>query len=140
MSFLKTKEVDAILFSEMSGMITYNGKPAENVILNLSVTWNENKNITQQFRTNAKGEFFIPKIERKIDTSPLVQLVISQAIVAQYNNTSYDFWIRSKRDTEEYTETEGKPENFRCELTDPFTRIEVKNGQLGTPCKWEVAE
>jgi len=140
MSFLPTKEVDAVLFSEMSGIITHNGKPAADVVLNLSVTWNENKTIKQEFRTNARGEFSIPKIEEKIETSPLVQLAISQIIVAQYNDSSYDFWIRSKRDTEEYSETEGKPINFRCELSDPLRRIEVKSGQLGTPCKWELSE
>lgn len=140
MSSLKTKDIDAVLFSEMSGVITYNGEPATNVVLELSVTWNEDENISKRFKTNANGEFFIPKIERKIATSPLIQLVISQTIGANYNNASYDLWIRSKRDIEEYTETEGKPANFRCELTDPLIRIEVENGQLGTPCKWEIAD
>ncbi|WP_250460114.1 DUF6795 domain-containing protein [Microbulbifer litoralis] len=140
MSLIKTKEVDAVLFSEMSGIITYNGEPAEDVVLDLSVKWNEDQSVNQKLRTNSKGEFSIPKIEKRIETSPLVQLVISQTIVATYKGVSYDLWIRSKRDTNEYTETEGKPKNFRCELTDPLIRIEVESGQLGTPCKWEIAD
>lgn len=140
MSLIKTKKVDAVLFSEMSGTITYNGEPAERVVLDLSVTWNEDQNITQEFLANSKGEFLIPKIEKIIETSPLVQLVISQTIVAKYKGASYDLWIRSKRDIAEYTETEGKPANFRCELTDPLIRREVESGQLGTPCKWEIAD
>ncbi|MCW8127631.1 DUF6795 domain-containing protein [Microbulbifer halophilus] len=140
MSLIKTKEVDAILFSEMSGVITYNGKPAEGVVLNLSVRWNEDESIKKTFKTGKNGYFQIPQIERKITTHPLVQLSISQIIIAHYNGESYKLWIRGKLDAKEHSETDGKPENFRCELTDPLIRVEVNNGQLGTPCKWEKSK
>ncbi|MFD1215806.1 DUF6795 domain-containing protein [Microbulbifer celer] len=140
MSLLKTSESNAVLFSEMSGKITYDGKPAEDVRLDLSVTWNEDENIRETFTTDENGFFFIPKIERKITTHPLVQLSISQKITAHFNGESYNLWVRGKLDSEEYSETDGKPVNFRCELTDPLIRVEVKKGLLGTPCKWEKAQ
>lgn len=139
MSLIKTSETDAVLFSEMSGRITYKGEPAENVHLDLSVTWNEDENIKKTFKTDKNGFFLIPKIERKITTHPLVQLSISQKITAHFNGESYNLWVRGKLDAEEYSETDGKPDNFRCELTDPLIRVEVDKGLLGTPCKWEKA-
>ncbi|MCW9706020.1 carboxypeptidase-like regulatory domain-containing protein [Fodinibius salsisoli] len=135
----KQQEVDAVLFSGVSGTILFNGTPVPNAELDFSVRWNDEE-ITQTYTTDANGRFVIPKIERRIKTSPLVQLVISQSIVARYQGEDYSIWIKGKRDTEEFSELGGKPINFRCELTAPLKRIELESGALGTPGEWDGVE
>lgn len=141
MSFFSKKKFTAVLFSEMSGKITFNGKPVKNTNLHLSVGWNDGLGeINKSYKTDDKGYFYLPKIEQEIEIPPLAQFVSYQTILINHQGEPYKLWIASKDDIEEFTETEGKPINLICELTNSRKSIKTKVGLLGTLCTWDISK
>lgn len=140
MSLFSSEEQEVVLFSPMSGYITINGNPVKGVVLERRVKWLGEKEIEDSIRTDEKGWFSFGELTDNVKINPLSQFVVNQYIYAKHDGSAYKVWIMGKLDGNEYSELGGKPINFRCELTDPFVRVEVDNGQLGTLCKWDDVE
>lgn len=140
MSFIAGEESEVVLFSPMSGYITLNGVPVKDVVLERKVKWSGDKEFKDAITTDENGRFAFGVLKDHVKTSPLSQFVVNQSIYATHENKNFKVWVRGNLDGKEVSELGGKPINFRCELTDPFVRIEVDNGQLGTLCQWDNIE
>lgn len=138
--FSKPEGVDVVLFSAMSGVLTFNGELAAGASLTRSVKWDDSDGITETLEVTEDGKFSFETLSAQLKLSPLNKLVIKQRLVAIYKNNEYDIWIMGKIDKSQSTELGGKPINLSCELTDPITRVESLAGLLGTSCKWDWIE
>lgn len=141
MSFLsKSEGVEVVLFSAMSGTLTFNGELAVGASLERRVKWDDGGGIVETLEIGEDGFFSFELLTANLELNPLNKLVVNQDIVATYRNEEYDIWIMGKTDHTKDTEVGGKPINFRCELTDPIARVETSSGLLGTICKWDGVE
>ncbi len=109
------------LFSEVSGVVTMNGKVVENAIIKQSVkvAWNS-KLIQQETKSRKDGIFSFPMITMH---DALAQILphepeIDQKITIQYQGVSYKAWSYFKYDYYDRSELGGLPDiNIICELT-----------------------
>ena len=69
----------------------------------------------------------------------LAETHASQGIIAYYKGEEYDIWAHGKHLLEEFSELNGVPVNFRCELSDNYVPIDldVYTGLLVSRCKWD---
>jgi hypothetical protein len=70
----------------------------------------------------------------------IAEFVSYQSIFVYYQGQEYQIWGIGKLEKGEYSEFDGKPENFRCELTDEPRGVELKRGFVTTSCYWECAD
>jgi hypothetical protein len=138
MSILFGKEV--VLFSPIDGKITFNGAPAANAEIILSLKWKDDTGEKEIFFADAQGRFSLPLKKTKVRIPPLAEFVISQSIFVRYANQEFQIWGRTKRGVGIYDELGAKPVNFRCELTDDIDYIDVPDGLFGTACKWDTVD
>lgn len=135
MSLFKGSEV--CVFSAMEGKITLQGKPVDGARIVRKVAWKDQTGETEETTTNSNGEFEFSMMNRSLRQLLTAQFVATQDITVYYEGKEYTIWTMGKMDKSEYGELGGKPENFRCELTDDLVRVEVPAGLLGTSCKWD---
>jgi hypothetical protein len=135
MSLLKGSEV--CVFSAMKGIITLQGKPVAGAKIVRKVAWKDEAGESEETTTNANGEFEFAVMNRSLRQVLPAQFVATQEINVHYDGKDYLIWTMGKMDKSEYGELGGKPENFRCELSDDLVRVEVPVGLLGTRCIWE---
>ena len=124
------------LFSEMTGIITYEGKPAENVRLLRKI---ENKNYDETI-TDENGAFYFPAAYKKASLFGFlaVEFVVKQDIIAYRDGKEYEMWNGVKRIPEDNAESRGKPLVVTCELTDEEKFIMVDAGIYIGLCTWDV--
>ena len=131
--------VKQCLFSEMSGVVSFEGKPAAGVKLVRMVDLN--KELYDETVTDAQGNFHFPAIYR---TSILRQIlpmefVVLQEITAHLGGKEYEMWNNIKRTAEENTEYRGKPQVVKCDLSQSeLTFISVNNNLIHSLCTWDV--
>lgn len=140
MSLFSNKEEEVILCSPMEGKLTYNGKAVTNTKLERKITWKDDTEETDTTYTNDKGIFHFPLKKSIIKINPFSQFVVHHEITVNYQDKEYQIWTMGKLGKQIYSELNGKPVNFRCELTDELRRVEVEDGLLGTLCKWDSIE
>lgn len=134
---LFSKPEEVVLFSEMKGHITFNGKPAKNAEIERWIKWKDQEGEKDHFTTDDRGAFYLPELKVNAKLSGLSQLVITQELKVKHHNATYNIWTLSKMDKKEYSELEGKPVNFRCELTTDEKGLRLKNSYLLTNCEWD---
>lgn len=125
------------LFSAISGKITLDGKPVANA--RLVRTGDRDGPKVDEAVTDANGSFAFPAMNERTITKLLPQeFVASQKIVVTYNNKNYQIWSSVKRNSEENTESRGKPLVVACELNSEEKSIIVDRVPIHTLCVWDV--
>ncbi len=137
MSLFTHPEEEIVLFSEMKGHITFNGKPVAGATIERWIKWKDEKGEKDTFTTGDDGSFYLPTIKVKAKLPKLAQFVVTQEIHVFYQNKKYPVWAKSKREKHEYSELDGIPVNFHCDLSDDLVPVKTKHGLLVTNCKWE---
>jgi len=124
------------LFSEMSGIITLNGKPAANVRLMRTAEHGATRDETV---TDSSGNFRFPPMFKRTAAKYLPQeFVVKQDIVAYYNNNEYKLWEGVKGAPEENVESRGKPLVVKCELNREVNHVSFGGSVFFTLCTWDV--
>ena len=137
MSLFSKSEEEVVLFSEMEGYITYNGEPVKNVKIERRVNWKDDIGDTDYVSTDDKGYFIFPEIKEKIKLSGFTQFVANQEVKLNYLDKEYVIWTLSRMSKNQYGELNGKPVNFRCEITDEDVPIRLEDSYILTSCKWD---
>ena len=137
MSLFMRDEEEVVLCSPMEGVITVEGKPVSNAKIERNIKWQDDVGETDTYYTDKNGSFSLPIKQTTVRLNKITQFVMSQEITVFYNNSKYMIWTLGKGSKLLYGELNGKPENFRCELTNDPIRVEVEDGLLGTSCVWD---
>jgi len=135
MSFFSKAE-EVVLFSEMEGHITLNGKPVKGAVIERWIKWKDKDGEKDQFTIDDNGAFSLPEIKVNAKLASFSQLVISQELKVIHQNVNYNIWALSKMNKNEYGELDGKPVDFRCELSTEEKALRFKNSYLLTNCEW----
>lgn len=130
-------EEEVVICSQMEGVITLNGKPVSNAKIERWLKWKDEEGEKDYFSTDENGRFDIPVKRDVVKLSAITQFVMAQEIRVFVDGVEYVIWAKAKREKGIYGELGGKPENFRCELSDEFVRVEAGEGMLVTSCKWD---
>ena len=127
------------LFSGMTGIVNYEGKPAANVRLLRKI---EGKDIDETI-TDENGYFEFKVVFKKksfFDFLPM-EFVVQQIITAIKDGKEYGLWSGVKRKREENSESRGKPLVVSCELSlEERNHIGVNDSPFFTLCTWDVEE
>ena len=125
------------LFSGISGVITFDGKPVANARLVRTV--NKEKTKIDETTTDEKGYFEMPAVFERTVTKFLPQeFVVKQEIEVFYNQKSFDIWSGVKRNIEENSESRGVLLVVACELTNEKEFKQVNNNPIISRCTWEA--
>ena len=134
--FFGGEKVKAVLFSPLSGQITYKGKPASGAVLKLWIAWKDQEGETEIFNTDEDGNFSIPAKIIEYKSSTLAQISIGQMITVEYKGGEYTIWKAGKSSTHLYGELGGRPENLVCELSKEEMDTHLDSALLETLCVW----
>lgn len=94
------------LFSNISDVITFDGKSAANALL--VRTANLSRDRIVETRTDENGYFELSSVLKRTVTNFLPQeFVARQVIEVDYNDQKYDIWSGVKRSPEESSEARG---------------------------------
>lgn len=140
MSLFTKPEEEVILFSEMEGHITFHGQPVKNAKIERRVNWKDEVGDKDFFNTDDNGYFHLPEIRQSLKLNKISQFVVGQEVKVIYDGEEHFIWVMGKMSKHKYGELEGKPINFRCELTDEEIPIRFENTYLLTTCKWDKIE
>lgn len=123
------------LFSKISGVITYNGKPVANALLTRTAALSKDR--VDQTRTDENGHFEMPAVFERTITKFLPQeFAAQQVIVIDHNDQQYDIWSGVKRTPEENAESRGSSLEVTCELTQEKTLKQVNSNPIISRCTW----
>lgn len=123
------------LFSKISGVITYQGKPVANARLTRTAGLSKDK--TDETRTDENGYFEMPAVFERTITKFLPQeFVAKQVIVVDYDNQQYDIWSGVKRTPDENAEARGESLEVSCELTQEKNLKQVNHSPIISRCIW----
>jgi len=139
MSFLYHPEEEIVICSPMEGRITFNGAPAAGARIERLLKWKDDTGQTDTTITDENGYFRLPIIKEKAKLPKLAQFVVLQKIHI-FHNKEYLIWTMGKMSKDLYGELDGKPINFRCELTDESRPLSLENASLVTVCQWDGIE
>jgi len=125
------------LFSEISGVITLDGKPvADAKLIRIA---NHGKDITDETTTDANGQFRMPAVFSRTLTGILpMEFVGKQYIIVQHNGKEYKIWDGVRRSVEINAEARGKPLVVQCDLNRPVDHISVDGSIYFTMCTRDV--
>ena len=126
--------------SDVEGRLTLNGQPAVGARVVRKVNWKDQTGESEETVTDEAGRFSLPARWDVLRRALPAQFVAHQSIIVHYQGQEYQIWGTGKLETTEYSEFGGKPENFRCELTDDLRRVDLDYGFVATICRWEHAE
>ncbi len=125
------------LFSNISGVITFDGEPVKNARLVRTV--NLSKDEVDETTTDDMGIFEFPVLFTRTLTKHLPQEFSSnQEIVVHHKGKEYRMWSAVKRSPDENSESRGKPLVVKCELNAEETMIKVNNSPIFSLCTWDV--
>jgi len=131
--------VKQTLFSEMSGVVNFEGKPAAGVKLVRMVDYNKEQ--YDETVTDPNGHFHFPVITRSnfIGMFLPMQFVVSQEIKAYRDDVEYFMWRAVTMDSTENYEARGKPLVVTCELSlEEDIVIAVNRNVIFSRCTWDV--
>ncbi len=127
------------LFSQMTGVVSFEGKPAAGVKLVRMV--NYDKDIYDETITDESGNFHFPAIYRSSILSKVLpmEFVVLQEITAHFQGKAYEVWNSVKRSPEVNTESRGKALVVECNLSQPeVSFISVDGNLVHSRCTWDV--
>lgn len=125
------------LFSQISGVIKIDGKPAKDATL--IRTANRARERTDKTTTDDQGYFEFPPVFKPTVTKYLPQeFAASQQIQVLYGDKEYKIWEGVKRSPHENSEARGAPLIVECELNAPINRVWIDGAPFSTLCTWDV--
>lgn len=127
------------LFSEMTGVVSFEGKPAAGVKLVRMV--DKNKELFDETVTDEEGNFHLPAVYRTSILSKILpmEFIVLQKITAHFNNKEYEMWSGTKTSPKENAESKGKPLVVACNLSQPEVEsIIVDGNSIHSRCTWDV--
>ena len=131
------------VFSNMEGLLTHQGIPAAGAKLTLQLYYYDEKMKPVEIISDSNGYFNFPSVWKKVGLKRFVphETHASQEIKVHYKGNVFDIWVAGKHSFDEYSELEGRPVNFTCNLDDEPVRIDLdmklKSGLIYTNCKWD---
>ena len=134
MSFFSGKEV--FIFSSVTGVITFNDKPASGVEINRHVIWN-NTEFKDYTLSDHQGAFSFEAVTKNITSILPKEFVSYQNITATYDGKDFLMWETVKGTEVENGELEGSDLNFTCELTDETRFVHLQMNSIETMCNWK---
>ena len=127
---------EVYLFSDVSGYLTYENKPASNATVRRIVEM-DGESYEDTTETNSDGFFSFDALTKKERNILPKEFVSHQKLIAEYDSKNILIWETVKRSEEENSELEGKPLNLKCELTDDTKFVHMMLHSIGTNCTWE---
>ena len=127
------------LFSEMTGVVSFEGKPAAGVKLVRLVELN--KELYDETVTDAQGNFHFPAIYQSSILRKILpmEFVVLQDITAHFKGKEYEVWHSVKRSPEVNTESKGKPLVVECDLSQAEAEaITIDGVTIFSRCNWDV--
>ena len=104
------------LFSEVSGVVTLDGKPVADVEVVRTAQMGHDNIYTDKTVTDGQGRYRFPaRFTHSVYKIAPVEPVITQKITFYYQDKEYLGWFMTKRDYEVNTEL-GHPLNLTCAL------------------------
>jgi len=126
MSFF-TKQV---LFSEVKGIVLSQGNPIKGVEVLRRYRY-EDDTQEETIKTNQDGSFYFSKAIKKslfnMDFLPS-DVVVSQEIILNYKNISYDAWVFVRGNYDDGSELGVKTINLICDISHEPKQITSKTG------------
>jgi len=119
------------LFSEMKGIVTFQGKPVTGALITRTAVPDDGKEYIDQTETDSNGHFHFNKMEKHMLSKILPsQATVFQKIIIEYNDEKYLAWDAITDDTDkgELNEIDiiGTDKeidiNLSCELTAEETK------------------
>jgi hypothetical protein len=124
-------------FSNISGVITIGGEPAENALVKREVSYGSG--YRDETYTDEGGRFDLPAIFTKTMAKYLPQeFVAGQKISVVLDGEEYEIWEGVKRYPEENVEARGMPIVVECELKRDKELYMVDGQAFYTNCTWDV--
>ncbi len=127
------------LFSEMTGVVSFEGKPAAGIKLVRMVDLN--KEVYDETITDDEGNFHFPAIYQSSILRKILpmEFVVLQEITAHIDDKEIEMWSGTKRSPEKNTESKGKPLIVECELSQPEVASIIVDGNIiHSRCTWDV--
>jgi len=134
--FNKGEKVEAVLFSPLEGVITFEGQPASGAQIAVNIAWKDKIGETENFTADEKGHFSIPIKTVQYHDSAFAQISIGQNIVVEFKGKEYLIWETGKSSMHLYGELGGRPVNLMCELTKEKMDSHLGFSLVGTLCVW----
>ncbi|MGH1485611.1 MAG: DUF6795 domain-containing protein [Cellvibrionaceae bacterium] len=128
-------------FSGFSGQLLFNGEPAANAKITRVYELESKKELQKdEVVADQQGRFSFDAITVQYRTPVLgaFEFLSHQDVIVEYKGEEYQIWGGGKFNKDEYAEFGGKPNNFRCELTEDIRRVEIEKGVYGTNCHWDI--
>ncbi len=133
--------VKQCLFSEMTGVMNFEGKPAAGVKLVRMVDYNKAQ--YDETVTDQNGNFHFPAIFRTNIAGMFLpmQFVVAQEIKAYKDDIEYLVWGAATMDSTANYEARGKPLVVSCELSlEEEIVIAINRNVIVSRCMWDVEQ
>ena len=131
-----------VLFSNISGTITIDGKPVSNarVVRRVRKAHTTNDDLIDETTTDESGYFNMPVIRQKSIAAAIFPMAFGapQEIHVYYEGMKHKIWSGGKTDPAENAEARGKPLVVSCDLASEEKMITVNGGTIFTKCDWDV--
>lgn len=125
------------LFSEITGVITLDGKPIANAKLVRKV--NHSRDVIDETSTDQNGQFKLPAVfERTVTRLLPMEFVVRQSIYVKHEGKEYLLWEGVKREVEENSESRGHPLIVKCELNQERLFKQVNGNPIISLCTWDA--
>ena len=135
MSFLDTGKV--CTFSNISGVITKDGKPVKNALVKRTVVYGSE--YEDETYTDGSGRFAMPALfTRSISKYLPQEFIVNQKIAVFIDGKEYEIWEGVKRYPQENAEARGVPIVVQCELENDKELYMVDGQAFFTSCSWDI--
>ena len=133
-----------VLFSNISGTITIDGKPLSNakVVRTVRKAHTTDTELTDETTTDVNGYFSMPAIRQKSVAATFLPMAFGtpQLLHVYHKGTKQEIWSGTKMDPAENAEANGKPLVVECDLTNERKRFRVSGSSIYTKCRWNIVE
>ena len=131
-----------VLFSEISGTITIDGRPVANsrVVRRVRKAHTVDTDLTDETTTDEHGYFAMPALKQKSLMATFLPMAfgVPQELFVHYDGMEHKIWSASKMDPSDKAESKGKPLVVACDLTNEKKMIRVSGGTIFSKCQWDV--
>lgn len=128
------------LFSEISGVVTFEGKPVVQAKMKRVVRKAHSQaEKVDETTTDNRGYFKMPAVyDRSIAGKILpMEFSVPQQIFVYVDEKEYEIWSGVKRKREENSESSGNPLVVKCELSGEQKIVSVSGGFVSSLCTWD---
>lgn len=127
-------------FSGFDGQLFYKGEPAAGAVITRIYNQMEEGEVEETTTADDHGYFQFKSIstEFKQPTLSSLSYLSRQKIIVNYKHENFRIWGGGKPDKREFSEFQGKPKNFTCELTEDRRTIDHGVSFIGTNCHWDI--